>query len=113
MVTISSRETVYTPCLGTLDPQGSCRETASPAASQTRASGDGVLFALRARHVSPGQNSLRGDCPRGLVYTQRLQCSSFSVMTYFWLRDYDILPKTGTTFKPLGFDYIGSLLKGY
>ena len=28
---------------------------------------------------------------RGL--TQRLHCSSFSVMTYLWLRDYIILPK--------------------
>ena len=25
--------------------------------------------------------------------TQRLQCSSFLVMAYFWLMDYDILPK--------------------
>ena len=27
------------------------------------------------------------------VYTQRLQCSSFLVMAYFLLRDYNILPK--------------------
>ena len=40
--------------------------------------------------------------------TQRLHCSSFLAMTYFLLREYDILPKEelplqkGTTFEPLG-----------
>ena len=29
------------------------------------------------------------------LLTQRLRCSSFWVMTYFWLRDYNILPKKG------------------
>ena len=34
------------------------------------------------------------DAPNDVCcYTQRLQCSSFLVMTYFLLRDYDILPK--------------------
>ena len=37
--------------------------------------------------------------------TQRLQCSSFLVMTYFLLRDYSILPKKGTTFEPLGSSF--------
>ena len=27
------------------------------------------------------------------MFTQRLQCSSFLVMTHLWLRDYNVLPK--------------------
>ena len=36
------------------------------------------------------------------IRAQGLQSSSLLVMTYFLLRDYNILPKKGTTFEPLG-----------
>ena len=36
--------------------------------------------------------------------TQRLQCSSFLVMTYFLLRDHNVLPKKRTTFEPMNQD---------
>ena len=58
--------------------------------------------ARRCRTVDQNPSHTSVGCSEHLLTTQRLQCSSFLVMAYFLLRDYNILPKKGTTFEPLG-----------
>ena len=62
---------------------------------------------------SPGgeEPDQRGALRGNLFIAQGLQCSSFLVMTYYLLRDYNVLPKKELgTFEPLGVVSLGLLL---
>ena len=90
---------------------GRCR-LAVPLSASHQAPGSGACCQLQGADRASGEK-ISVDTDMGLVlrlwnfytYTQRLQSSSFLVMTYFLLRDYNIQSKNGTTLETLGTYY--------